>query len=312
MGPEEWVVRSVGDNLILTGGRPRGTLYAVYRFLEEVIGVHWWNACEETVPQKPTLEVDDFDLHGKPCFRYRDIYMLYANDNGRFAARNRINRQGDAPIAGEFGGEMSYGPPAHVHTFYTYMPPAQYFAEHPEWFSLIDGKRSADQAQLCLTNSELRKAFLEKLKAYIESSHAEAGREGKPAPLVFDVSQNDCGGMCQCDACQAIAKAEDSEAGPLLDFVNFLADAVKESHPEVFIDTLAYMMTQRPPKTIRPRDNVIIRLCDTGSNFTKPITDNENRRFRDELVSWSDIAKNLRIWDYAVTYAPAALRAVLP
>ena len=304
LGPEEWVIRTVDGNLILTGGRPRGTLYAVYHFLEDVVGVHWWNPYEEQVPAKPALSVDALDLHGQPVFRYRDIYSMYGNDGGRFAARNRLNRDGDTPILPEYGGSRSYGPPAHCHTFYRYFPPDTYFAAHPEWFSLIDGKRDANEKQLCLTNPELRAAFLEKLKAYIATSRADAERAGLPAPAVFSVTQNDCGGMCQCPACHAIAEAEESESGPLLDFVNYLADAIREAYPGVYIDTLAYSMTQKPPKSIKPRDNVIIRLCDTSSNFTKPITDPENTPFRDCLTSWSGIAKNLRIWDYAVTYPP--------
>ncbi|MCC6487533.1 MAG: DUF4838 domain-containing protein [Candidatus Hydrogenedentes bacterium] len=304
LGPEEWVIQTVGKDLILTGGRPRGTLYAVYRFLEDGIDVHWWNPYEESAPQSATLEIPDLDLRGKPTIRYRDIYMLYSNDAGRFAARNRLNRAGDAPIAAEFGGEMGYGPPYHVHTFNMYIPPETHFTEHPEWFSLIDGKRDSGQAQLCLMNPELRQVFLEKLKSYIATSHAGALKNGTPPPLVFDVSQNDWAGMCQCDACQAITKAEDSEVGPLLDFINFLADGIKEEHPEVYIDTLAYMMTQKAPKSIRPRDNVLIRLCDTGSNFTKPITAEENAAFRGQLEMWAQYSKNLRIWDYAVTYAP--------
>jgi hypothetical protein len=70
----------------------------------------------------------------------------------------------------------------------------------------------------------------------------------------------------------------------------------------VFVDTLAYQMTQQPPKTIRPRDNVIIRLCDTRSNFIYPITHRENEAFRNHLLRWAEIADNLRIWDYAVNY----------
>jgi hypothetical protein len=30
LGTEEWTIRSVGRDLFLVGGRPRGTLYAVY------------------------------------------------------------------------------------------------------------------------------------------------------------------------------------------------------------------------------------------------------------------------------------------
>jgi len=304
LGPEEWVMRSVGGDLILTGGRPRGTLYAVYRFLEDVVGVHWWNPFEESVPRLKTLPLAKLDRRGKPTFRYRDIYTLYTPDGGRFAARNRLNRQGDAPIAPEYGGAMDYGPPYHVHTFYAYIPPATHFAAHPEWFSLIKGKRSADRAQLCLTNPELRRTVVARLRAYIQQARAAAREAGRPAPLVFDISQNDWGGMCECPKCQAIAKAEGSEAGPLFDFVNAVADAIRDDFPDVAIDTLAYQMTQQPPRTIRPRDNVIIRLCDTTSNFTRPITHPENQPFRDHLLRWAAIAKNLRIWDYAVTYAP--------
>ena len=55
LAPEQWVMRTVGRDLVLAGGRPRGTLYAVYRFLEDVVGVHWWNPCEQTVPRRPSL-----------------------------------------------------------------------------------------------------------------------------------------------------------------------------------------------------------------------------------------------------------------
>ncbi len=304
LGPEEWVVRTVGEDLVVAGGRPRGTLYAAYHFLEDVVGVHWWNPWEESVPSRGDLAMRELNLTGKPVFRYRDIYMLYGNDGGRFAARNRLNRDGDAKIAPEYGGCMDYGPPYHVHTFYMYIPPETYFAEHPEWFSLIKGERSADHAQLCLTNEELRQVFLDKLKAYIEEARRDAEAKGLPAPLVFSVSQNDWGGMCQCDQCQAIAKVEGSEAGPLLDFVNYMADGIKDEYPRVYVDTLAYQMTQQAPKTIKPRDNVIVRLCDTGSNFTRAITDEQNTKFREHLLSWAAIARNLRIWDYAVSYAP--------
>ncbi|MGQ9732879.1 MAG: DUF4838 domain-containing protein, partial [Candidatus Zipacnadales bacterium] len=304
LGTEEWAIKTVGNNLILVGGRPRGTLYAVYHFLEDLIGVHWWNPYVESVPHVDTLQMGELDRRGQPVLRYRDIYMLYAEDEGGFAARNRLNRQGDAKIAGRWGGERGYGPPYHVHTFYMYIPPDQYFAEHPEWFSLIAGERRADRHQLCLTNPELRELFVQKLRAYIDSSQAAAQEAGIEPPTVYEISQNDWGGPCQCEACQAIATAEGSEAGPLLDFLNYIADAIRDDYPNVYIGTLAYMYTQQAPKTIRPRDNIVIRLCDTASNFTRCITDPENQAFRQHLESWAQIAKNLRIWDYAVTYAP--------
>ena len=90
-GPERWAMRTVGNSLILVGGRPRGTLYAVYHFLEDVVGVRWWNPVEEHVRSRATLVVEGLDRRGEPRFRYRDIHLLYAHDGGRFDARNRIN-----------------------------------------------------------------------------------------------------------------------------------------------------------------------------------------------------------------------------
>jgi len=303
-GPERWALRSEGPDVMLVGGRPRGTLYAVYHFLEDELGVHWWNAYEEHVPKRPTLKVDSLDREGEPRFRYRDIYLLYARDGGRFGVRNRLNGQGCGAIDAALGGGVYYGPPNGVHTFYFYIPPKEFFDTHPEWFSLVDGKRTADRAQLCLTNPGLRAAVVEKLKGYIEQARADAERAKRMPPLDFDISQNDWGGMCQCDDCQAIVRREGSESGPLVDFLNFVADAVCDAHPDIRINTLAYQMTEDPPKSLRPRDNVLPRLCDTNANLLRPITHEANRKFAERLATWGQVAKQLRIWDYAVTYTP--------
>ena len=303
-GPERWTMRSVGADLVLVGGRPRGTLYAVYRFLEDQIGARWWNAYEEHVPQRPTLEVPSLSLQGEPQFRYRDIYRLYAHDGGRFAARNRLNGQGFGPLNATLGSGVYYGPPNGVHTFNIYFPPKDYFEQHPEWYSLVGGERTTKRAQLCLTNPDLRTATIEKLEAYVERSRNDAQKAGRAAPLDFDISQNDWGGMCQCEACQAIAKREGSESGPLIDFLNHVADAIRDKYPDVRINTLAYQMTEDPPKILRPRDNVLPRLCDTNANLLRPITHADNREFAERLATWGRITKQLRIWDYAVTYRP--------
>ena len=55
------------------GGRPRGTLYAVYTFLEDVVSVRGWTASEGFIPTKPMLEVRELNVVGVPkpgtCFR---------------------------------------------------------------------------------------------------------------------------------------------------------------------------------------------------------------------------------------------------
>src|SRR5699024_4493255 len=54
LGTEGIVIKTVGKDLILAGGRPRGTLYAVFQFLED-IGCRFWTPTEFDIPHKPTL-----------------------------------------------------------------------------------------------------------------------------------------------------------------------------------------------------------------------------------------------------------------
>ena len=60
--PEEIVVRTSGDDLILAGGGPRGTLYAVYTFLEDVVGCRWWTRTASFMPWKRSLSLDPIDI----------------------------------------------------------------------------------------------------------------------------------------------------------------------------------------------------------------------------------------------------------
>lgn len=300
-GPEAWRCKLVGEQVVIAGGRPRGTLYGVYHFLEDVVGVHWWTPWAESVPSRPKIELAKLDLAGEPAFSYREIYDTIGAPN-LWQGRNRMNGH-HAFLPAERGGTLAYGPPYHVHTFFLYFPPEKHFAQHPEWYSEMAGRRQGERTQLCLTNPELTREMIAAVRANIVTSKAEAEAKGLPAPAVFSVSQNDWNNPCGCAKCQALAEAEGSEAGPLLNFVNQIADAVRDDFPWVYIDTLAYHYTLDPPKTIKPRDNVIIRLCDlTNPDQSQPVTHPNNQTFHDSVLAWSKIAKNLRIWDYAVTY----------
>ncbi len=45
---EEWHVRALEDGtVVLIGGGPRGTFYAVCHFLEDRVGIRWWTFNEE-------------------------------------------------------------------------------------------------------------------------------------------------------------------------------------------------------------------------------------------------------------------------
>src|SRR5205823_10956780 len=89
-GGEQLTMRTRGGRLLLAGGRPRGTLYAVYRFLQEECGVRWWTPWASTIPHKPTLEFTNLSIVSKPAFESRDPFW-YPAFNADWAARNFSN-----------------------------------------------------------------------------------------------------------------------------------------------------------------------------------------------------------------------------
>ncbi len=289
LGDEGIVIRTVPNGLILAGGRPRGTLYAVYTFLEDHLGCRWWSSTESTIPSRATVVLNDIDIRYVPVLEYREPYWFDALD-GDWSVRNKCNGNGNR-IDAERGGKHKYE--GFVHTFYPLIPPEKYFADHPEWFSEIDGKRTTERAQLCLANEEMRAELVKNLKERLRNN---------PAATIASVSQNDWYGNCQCAKCKAVEEEEGSPAGPMLRFVNAVSADVEQEFPKVAISTLAYQYTRKPPKLVKPRPNVIVQLCSIECSFSKPLADERNKPFRDDIVGWSQICNRLYIWDYTTNF----------
>ena len=304
---EQWVVKSFGGDVVVNGGGTRGALYAAYHFLEDCCDIHWWSEFEEYVPEAGPLALPALDMKGKPAFIYRNIFRgMYDNGGSRHMIRVRQNGDSNMQIPKEFGGCFNYGPPYHCHTFDNYVPADKYFKTHPEYFSLVNGKRTGGQTagQLCLTNPELKKIFLENLFKYIEQGNENAKRLGVPAPRIYDVSQNDNPCPCECERCSAFVEKH-NQSGLYVNFVNEIAAEVEKKYPHIYISTLAYLYTEPPPKGgIRARKNVIVKLTNTASNRAVSHLDGQNRHFKEFVEQWRDLADNLFIWEYSITFTP--------
>ncbi len=290
LGGEEYVIRNKSGRLLLAGGRPRGTLYAVYRFLQDHLGVRWYTPWFTHVPKHESLSVGSLGVRGKPAFEYRDPFWFPAFD-GDWAARNGSNSQ-SARLGEKQGGQVNYK--GFVHTFYPLVPPEPYFKTHPEWFSLVEGKRVGQNAQLCTTNPELRDFIVQRVKQWLRES---------PGVELVSVSQNDYGGACECPRCAEVDEREESRAGSLLELVNYVAEKIEPEFPDVLVDTLAYQYTRKAPKTLRPRHNVVIRLCSIECNFARPLDDPTNDSFARDIRDWHRLTDRLYVWDYTTDFS---------
>jgi hypothetical protein len=184
-GSEEFVMRVKDGRLLLAGGHPRGTLYSVNRFLQEQGGVRWWTAWATNVPHRASFPVPALNVRSNPAFESRAAYWSTGFDPV-WKMHNGVNNENYA-IPPELGGSVTYK--GFCHTFYPLVPPEKYFAPHPEWYSLINGKRTHENAQLCLSNPELRDFVVGQAREWLRSA---------PDAAIISITQNDCDGHCQC------------------------------------------------------------------------------------------------------------------
>ncbi len=299
--PDE-VLYKVDDQgvLWLAGEGRRGALYAVYEFLEKEYGVRFFTEDCELLPKTAgalTLPARGASHRYAPPFISRvAFYQTLLEGPAAFSAKCRSNFQkvpGYKGIPAEWGDSDSII--GFCHTM-NYLVPEQHFARHPEWFALRDGKRMAGpRSQLCLTNPEMRRLL-------IQNTLAELRKDAGQSHFI-SVSQNDNQRYCQCPRCNAFVAAHGNLTDLLLDCVNQVADAVAREFPGVYVETLAYLYTRQPPKTIMPRDNVAIRYCTIEAHSLQPLESPQNAALTQEMLQWTKVAKQLLVWNYVTDFA---------
>jgi hypothetical protein len=179
-----------------------------------------------------------------------------------------------------------------VHTSFWLVPPQTYFEQHPDWYSLIDGKRRWEKAQLCWTNPELRAFLMERVRQILREN---------PQAQIISISQETGRARASATAAVPSKSARAVRSRRFLETVNFIAERLEREFPHVAFDTLAYWYTRKPTRTLRPRPNVIVRLCSIECSFAQPLERPDNAGFADDIRGWSERCDRLYVWDYTTT-----------
>ncbi len=296
LGDDGFRLKTCPPHLLILGGPVRGTLYGAYELLERFGGCRWYASWHSVIPRLEALQIPLIDDIQKPAFALREPFWFDMFD-GDLAARNKVNGN-SMRLADKHGGHSFRfgGGLGSCHTFDLLCPPSLYFDAHPEYFSEVNGKRLKDNTQLCLSNPEVLRIVTSNVLARIRKD---------PGASFYGVSQNDWHNFCTCPACKALDDREESHAGTMITFVNQVAEAVEKEFPNVTIETLAYQYTRKPPKTVRPLNNVMPCLCTIECDFAFPLDQSafkENRSFVDDIRGWGAICNRIYIWDYTTNF----------
>ena len=330
-GPDDLRIVVRDERIAIAGGRPRGTLYGVYTFLEDYLRVRFLTADVTHVPplgHARTVAPVDRTYRPPLAWRWADSESNYARPE--FAARLRLNgdsvstgRSSQVPRmpvgstdwshVGKYGGRSSIE--LVLHTLQHLIPPRDYADAHPEYYQTWEGeqlapKRYSDGAfmegmQPCLSHPEVQRIVTEKALERLASV---------PDQLNVNVGQNDSGKYCDCDRCAAIDAHEGSPSGSVLTMVNQVAGAVAQRHPGRMVGTFAYSYSEEPPKHLRPRENVLIWYCQNQC-FIHALDDptcERNAVQYDRIKRWSELTDHLYLWTYYMNHDRRGFQLPLP
>ena len=255
-----FIWKTVGEKLFILGENSRACLQGVYRLLEDVLGCRFFAKDVEKIPSRRMISLPELDRTVISPLEYRETFWFDVEYNPDFNVKRGFNSFYYHNQSPRHGGGMQYW--GFDHTLFNYVSPDEYFDEHPEYFSMVDGVRIRENTQLCLTNPEVIEITKRKLRQNIIDH---------PDCRIFSLSQLDWYNFCTCPECARVDEEEGSHAGTMIRFVNAVAADIAEDYPDVIVDTFAYHYTRQAPKITRPLPNVCVRVCSIECCFAHPI-----------------------------------------
>lgn len=257
---DEYIIRSEPGRLVLVGNdallqddpavaidpmrSKRGTSNAVFAFLHDHCGVRFFmpGRLGEVVPEHASLEIPALDLRERPWRTY-SLGSLSRND-----AWCRRQLEGSSVFIRHRGG----------HLWYSLVPEAEHYAEHPEWFALWEGERMGEGNHLCVSNPEMRVEALRQLRAIFDQGFEWV-----------ELGQTDGWRRCQCPECEALDEFRQNvgwwvpgvPADRIHLFHDWLAREIAQSHPDRTIVNISYGPSGEVPNAVEGfGDNVVVEF----------------------------------------------------
>ena len=293
LGEDGFVIRVCENKLYLLGASGRGNLYAVYEFLEKFAGCRFYASYFEKIPQTDTLTLPaDTDIREVPVFTVRNTFWADYKDD-MFCAKRKANGRKFKPIDPAWGGSANWaGGACHTLMALSEMVTDRHFNVEP-----------------CLSDEQVYETVLKNVRQWLHD---------RPGARFISVSQNDSdsrGVGCRCDKCKAKLEKTGSYAGAYIEFVNRIANAIRDEFPDVMIHTFAYRFTRQAPVGVKPAPNVTVEMCTIEGCFRHPLNECDaiddphlkSDTFPVLLKKWSKLSEVLSIWDYTTDFAHYSL-----
>lgn len=281
----------------ITAGAETGMLYGAYGLLN-AFGIEFFSPDEfdTLIPREPVAPMA-VDLAVTPRFDLRGFFAVEKRDSEAFLlwmARNGLNywtsESHHPELCRKLGMQLRANSPRGTHhLFEDYLPPARYFAEHPEFYGLINGKRDCrmapgDSTNICTTNSEGIKTLVDNIIADLQAG----GRLERASALSFAPFDN--GRWCECENCTSSG----NRTARLLKLADYCSKRIRKEVPRtVKLIVSAYHETLLPPDVDLGDDfdyeNIMIEFFPIERCYTHAFDDENcpgNAQLKKYLEAW--------------------------
>jgi len=325
LGDEGYEISAEKHTLRIRGGDALGVVHGVYEFLRRYGGCRFSGIGPEgeLVPSRQRITVEGLPLRIKPKLWYRGLQLSHGEDTPLtvqwidWMAKNGFNyvtyrasseewlkwfEESVRPEMLRRGLKFDMG----HHNLHFWLPARRHFAEHPDWFPMVDGKRVAatNQLGICSSNPRAVQTVIDNVRAYLR---------GHPEVSIVGVIPGDGYGLCHCEGCTKL----DVENGidPKEQFrqipgdwrtggkgsnlaktrrytllVNQVARAVRDEFPGVRVGSAAYVDLTWPDREIRMEPNVVTWVAMYWRDGSRPLAEDSatdvNRAFFAALKDW--------------------------
>ncbi len=296
-------------HIYLFGSVDRGTLHAVYSFLERNTDIIWARPEEEIgtiYTEIDNLTVKDADCMDIPKSRLRGWQWVYHSpgaEGWNWESRNRMNRLGDSPKKyARMFERAGVG-----HGIQHYMPKSVYFKDHPEYFPMRNKSRKIWSDQLCYTEYSMIPEYVKNISAELAAKYPGI----QPRQLKIDylnLSVGDNWLVCECDRCLAPFKTEDGKtimpedkafrSAQYYTFINKVVRELHKTYPNVTVGVYAYIFAA-PPPPFKLERGIRIEYCPFVMNEKKPIYDDVvNANWHEYLDKWGAVGSFTQVREY--------------
>lgn len=240
-GDDVFRVEADPAGVVLSGNSPRAVLFAVYAFLRDCLGARWYwpGPSGEYLPQMRRFDVPTFAKTYRSPFRYREMSICGSLPRHRHPLSERwfakvfLNCGATTLSVRKELGFVNIAADHWIGLSRNKAESEPVFRAHPDWFSLVDGKRTVENCAGCWSNAAFTDWLVERLDTVITKNN--------PDIAAFMVS--DLRARCECPACTR----EPDPSARFWSYYARLRAALRQRHPAQRFAGIAYMEYMTPP-----------------------------------------------------------------